>query len=251
MLRRHEKIYSPAIGKDMNVIAYGHFGMPVLAYASAKGKAWDWEGFKMVEQLEPWIDQGLIKVYCTDSLDGEAWLNSETHPAERALRQRAFEDYIINNLVPAIRADCKSPEIKIMGTGCSFGGYHACNLALKFPEIFNIVLCMSGRYDIGHFTDRYYNDDVYFSDPLAYFPGMDGSHLERIKKHTHYVMVVGQGPYEEGCIEETDAMCRLFSQKDVSHVRDFWGLDVEHNWNWWRKMLRHHFARLVHEGKIS
>ena len=37
MDRRYEKIYSPAIGRDMQLLSFGHFGAPVRRYAFALG----------------------------------------------------------------------------------------------------------------------------------------------------------------------------------------------------------------------
>ena len=38
----HE-LYSHAIGANGSVVAYGHYGRPVLAFPAERGRAWDWQ----------------------------------------------------------------------------------------------------------------------------------------------------------------------------------------------------------------
>jgi esterase/lipase superfamily enzyme len=74
---------------------------------------------------------------------------------------------------------------------------------------------------------------------------MDGPTLERVREGTHLTLVCGQGAWEEGCIEETQALADLLAAKGISHSRDIWGLDVSHEWPWWRRQARYHLGRLV------
>ena len=75
---------------------------------------------------------------------------------------------MVSELVPFIRHDCRSPEIRIATAGTSLGAFYAANFALKHPEIFHYALCMSGRYDITGFTGGFTNTDIYFNNPMAY-----------------------------------------------------------------------------------
>jgi esterase/lipase superfamily enzyme len=140
--------------------------------------------------------------------------------------------------VPWIREDCQTPQIRIAVSGCSLGATYAANCALKFPELFHYALCMSGRYDISEFAGGLQNLDVYFNNPLAYVPGLAGETLERIRRHTHLVLVVGQGKWEEGNIEETNALADVLQAKGISHQREVWGRDVNHEWPWWRRQAQ-------------
>ena len=40
MSGRHAELYSPAIGAPGNVVAYGHWGRPFLAFPAERGNAW-------------------------------------------------------------------------------------------------------------------------------------------------------------------------------------------------------------------
>ena len=40
---RHTELWSDAIGANGAVVAYGHWGRPVLAFPAERGSAWDYE----------------------------------------------------------------------------------------------------------------------------------------------------------------------------------------------------------------
>ncbi|MCH9651078.1 MAG: prolyl oligopeptidase family serine peptidase [Deltaproteobacteria bacterium] len=243
MKRRHELIPSQVMGRRMHVWCYGHWGVPILVFPSAAGMAHEWDAQGMVSTLSDLIQEGRIKLYCCESNVAEAWTRQQNPPEWRIKRHQAFEEYVISELVPFIRRDCQAPEIRIGATGCSLGGYYAANFALKFPEIFHYALCMSGRYDITGFTGGFSNLDVYFNNPLAYASNLEGQHLERVRKHAHLALVCGQGAWEEGCIEETQALADILESKGISHQRDIWGHDVAHDWGWWKREARYHLVQ--------
>jgi esterase/lipase superfamily enzyme len=245
MKRRHELIPSQSLGRPVHLWCYGHWGWPVLVFPSAAGMAHEWDAQGMVEVLGDLIEGGKIKLYCTESNVAEAWTQRHHHPAWRIQRHRAFEAYVTHELIPWIRHDCASPEMRLATAGCSLGGFYAANFALKFPELFHWALCMSGRYDITHFTDGFQNLDVYFNNPMAYVANLDGEALGRVRSLAHLVLVCGQGPWEEGCIEETHQLANLLQAKGISHQRDIWGHDVAHDWNWWRRQARYHLLKAV------
>ncbi len=244
MLRRYEKIYSPAIGREIEILAFGHFGQPLIAFPSGGGQFYDFENNGMVAAISPWIKAGRVKLYCPASLDRETWLNHQADPGWRAHRHHDYQDFIVSNLVPAIRVDCQSPEIKVALTGCSLGAFHAANFALKLPHIFHYALCMSGRYDLSRITGESSSMDHYFNNPLAYVYHLEGAALDQIHKNTHLVLVCGQGAWEDHCLEDTHRLADLCARKGISHERDIWGHDVEHHWYWWRKQIAHHFHKI-------
>ena len=141
MQRKYETIYSPAIGRDMPLLTFGHYGAPLLAFPSGGGQFHDFEDNGMIEAIAPLINAGKIKVYCPASIDNETWLDKGADPHWRGLRYGAYIDFIINNLVPHIRYDCQTENIRIAITGCSLGAYHAANFTLKFPDVFHYALC--------------------------------------------------------------------------------------------------------------
>jgi esterase/lipase superfamily enzyme len=240
--REHHRLPSEAMGRPMHLWRFGHFGQPIVVFPTAAGFAHEWEAQGMLDALADLVAAGRIKLYCTESNVAEAWTRKEEHPASRIRRHVAFERYLLEELVPFIRHDCRG-DVALAAAGCSLGGFYAANAALKFPETFRWALCMSGRYQMTHFTGGFTNSDVYFNDPLAYVPGLGGEALERVRRHTHLTLVCGQGRWEEGCIEETQALADLLQAKRIRHSRDIWGHDVSHEWPWWRRQARFHLHK--------
>lgn len=238
----HEMIPSQAMGRRMHLWRFGHWGTPVLVFPSAAGMAHEWQAQGMVDTLGDLLGAGRIKLYCTESNVAEAFTRREGHPSSRIERHLAFERYVMGELVPWIRADCRSESIRLAAAGCSLGAYYAATFTLKHPETFGYALCMSGRYEIRHFIDGYDAPDVYFNNPLAFVPNLEGAELERVRR-TRLTLVCGQGRWEDGCIEETHALGDLLRSKGVPSVKDVWGHDVDHGWDWWRRQARYHLVR--------
>jgi esterase/lipase superfamily enzyme len=200
----------------------------------------------MVEAVAHLLEAGKLILYCPEGLDHESWLNHGLDPHWRAVRHNAYQDFVIFDLVPAIRADCRSTDLKIGLTGCSLGAYHAANFALKFPQIFHYALCMSGRYNLDDLTGPSNSTEIYFNNPLAYLYNLHGEALEQVRHQTHLTLVCGQGAWEEKCLRDTHRLADLLVEKGISHERDIWGHDVEHHWYWWRKQLVHHFGKTLY-----
>ena len=244
MNRRHEKIYSPALEREMDILAFGHFGSPIIAFPSGGGQFFDFENNEMISVLAPLIDDGKIKIYCPGSVDNSSWLDTGQDPHWRAVHYNRYQNFLVKNLVETIRFDCDSPDIKIGLVGCSLGAFHAVNFALKFPHLFNYALSMSGRYDLEKIMSAQSgSEEVYFNNPLAYGQNLHGNALEHVRQNTHIALVCGQGAWEEKCLDETHKLANLFAEKGISHERDIWGHDVEHHWNWWRKQIVHHLGK--------
>lgn len=244
MLVRHERLWSPALGRNIWVNAYGHFGRPVLVFPTAGCGANDWERHGVIDTLAPWLEAGKLKLYCTQSIDNETLLDDEAPGAWRVHLLKCYEDYVVNNLVPAIYADCRG-AVPIAVTGASTGGYHVAHHALKRPDLFPWALGLSGKYDLARLLGGHPNGDAYFLDPLAYLYNMGGDHLNWVRAHAHLVLVVGQGPHEGNCLPETHRLADLLAQKGISHERDIWGHDVAHHWFWWKRQIVHHFSRAL------
>lgn len=240
---RHQLIESPQLGRNVHMWSFGYFGWPVLVFPSAAGFAHEWQAQGMVDVLEPLLRTGKIKVYCPESNVAEAWTRKDADGPTKIARHLAYERFVIETLVPWIREDCRTQAIPIATTGCSLGGMYAANMALKYPHIFNWALCMSGRYDVRQINGGFDSADVYFNNPLAYVPNLQGEALARVQQQTKITLVCGRGAYEEGCIEETLALGHLLAKKQIPSETDIWGPESRHDWGWWKRHLSKHMAR--------
>lgn len=238
----HLMLPSKAMGRDVHVWTYGHFGAPVIVFPTAAGFAHEWHAQGMVESLAHLIGSGRIKLYCPESNVSEAWTRKEQAPAWRIQRHLAYERFVIETLVPFVREDCRSDAIPLATAGASLGGMYAATFALKHPETFRYALCMSGRYEARNFTNGFDSADVYHNNPLAFAPNLGGAALERVR-NTFVTLVCGRGRWEEGCIEETIALGEVLRRKEIPSETDLWGTDVDHDWTWWRRQVVYHLGR--------
>ena len=243
MKKRHIMLESEAMGRRVHVWCFGHFGAPVVVFPTAAGFAHEWDRQGVVDALAPLLAAGKIKLYCPESNVSKAWTDKKTDPSWRIGLHLAYERFVLEDLVPGIRADCNAPEIRIAAAGASLGAFYAVNFALKQPEIFHYALGMSGRYQAYNFTGGFSNLEIYFNNPMAYVPNLSGEALERVRKHTHVTLVCGQGAWEEGCIEETHQLADLLAHKEIGHTRDIWGHDVSHDWIWWKRQSLLHLNK--------
>ncbi len=223
---------------------YGHFGPPVLVFPSAAGMAHEWQAQSMIETHAAALQAGRIKLYCVESNVSESWTNKQASLAHKLHHHKAYERFILNELVPFIYQDCQTPEIPITTVGISVGAFLAVNFALKYPEIFRHAMGLSGRYDLTHFTGGQSNQDAYFNNPLAYVPGLQGAALERVRSSTQMTLVCGQGNWEDGNFEETVTLGRMLDAKGIRCHTDIWGKDSHHQWPYWKLQSRKHFQRV-------
>ena len=244
MRREHETIHANSIGAEGNLIVYGHYGRPVLAFPSEQGSVFDYEDRGMIESVAHLIETGRAKLYCIDSFDSLSWHRDDLSLEGRAQLHTKYEDYIVQQVVPWIHNDCGGP-LDIMTTGCSFGAYHAANCALKRADLFPLALCMSGLYDLSQIGDGERGEDFYFNNPMDYVSHFGGDHLAWIRHRVHLVLVCGQGMWEDttGALDSTRAFAGLLADKGLPHELDLWGHDVPHDWPSWRNQLAHHLPR--------
>jgi esterase/lipase superfamily enzyme len=245
MTRRHLSLYSPAIGADGRVIAYGHWGRPLLAFPSQEGPAWQYEERGMIDALSGPIEAGLVKVFAVDSFDSGSWYREGLSLEERAQLHGRYESWILDQVVPFIQDDCKTAELMV--TGVSFGAYHAANFALRHAQVFPLAICQSGVYDVSVVGGGERGDAVYFNNPADYVQHLDGDHLAWLRGHVNLLLIAGQGQWEDttGALEGTRRFARLLAEKEITHELDLWGHDSPHDWPAWRAQIAHQLPRFL------
>jgi esterase/lipase superfamily enzyme len=229
------------------VVAYGHWGRPLVAIPSEQGAATDWEQRGMVDAVGGLIEAGRVKLYCVASLDSATWHDQSLSLEERARRHGVFERWLTDDVVPWIHADCAgTADVAVAGT--SFGAYHAANIALRRADLFPLALCFSGVYDVsvvGGGWER--GDAAYFNNPMDYVVHLGGDHLDWLRSRVSLLLCCGQGRWEDttGALESTRRFAELLAGKGIRHELDLWGHDVPHDWPSWRAQLAHHLPRFV------
>ena len=243
---RHYSVRLDAPGGAAGTVAvHGHWGRPVLVFPTEKGDAREWRDNGMVDAVADLIDGGRIKLYCVDSFDTDTWSAHHLPLEERARQHGAYEAWILEAVVPHIRAD-SGDDAEIVTAGCSLGAYHALNLAFRRADLFPLALCFSGNYDPGTWNawgER--GDAVYFNSPVDYVANLHGDHLDWLRSRLSVLLVCGQGQWEDttGALASTPRMAGILAAKGIQHELDMWGPDVPHDWPSWRDQLAHHLPR--------
>ena len=244
MSGRHTSLWSPAIGSAGSVLAYGHYGRPLLAFPSQEGSAWQYEERGMIDAIGDLIEAGRVKVYAVDSFDSGSWYREDLPLEQRAQQHGRYEDWIVNQVVPFIRAEC-GDEAEIAVTGVSFGAFHAANFSLRRADLFPLAICQSGVYDVSVVAGGERGHAVYFNNPADYVANLGGDHLDWLRDRVSLLLIAGQGQWEDttGALESTKRFAGLLAEKGIRCELDLWGHDVPHDWPAWRAQIAHHLPR--------
>ncbi|MBN8611650.1 MAG: esterase [Deltaproteobacteria bacterium] len=243
MSARHVLLDSPALGRRVHLWCHGHMGLPLIVFPSNAGIAHEWQHAGMIDALGPLLAAGRVKIYCTESNVSRTF-SGEGPLSDRMRQHAAYEHYVLETLVPFIRADCRLPDAPMVATGCSMGALYSALFALKHPETFRRAVCLSGRYRASTFGRGESSDALYFNDPLAFVPNLSGVALARVRLQTHLTLVVGRGAHEDGCIPETLEMAGALHHRGIPHHLAVWGKDSSHDYVWWKRQARHYLGQV-------
>ena len=234
MKEEYHKWYSPTLSKDIEMLVFGHAGYPVILFPTTSGRYYECKDFKLIDSVKWFLDEGLVQIFCPDSINELSWYNKNIHPAERVKNHIWYDKFILDEIVNPI---CHEKGIaKVAVAGPSFGGYQAANFAFKHPERVSHMFSMSGAFDIKSFMDGYYDDNVFFNNPMDFLPGSNHPDLWNMK------IVLGVGEWDI-CLESNQKLAKILSDKNIP----FWYDErkwAEHDWPIWRQMFPHYLSKL-------
>ncbi|MGX7196928.1 esterase family protein [Enterococcus olivae] len=242
--------YSGHLQREMHFNVYGHAGKPVVVFPSSGGSQDEYADFGMIEACRSFIDRGLLRFYTPSSVDNESWLATDKSPHDIGEAHNRYDGYIIEELVPLIRYEANW-QGAMLATGCSMGGFHTVNFALRHPDVFDLSVALSGVYDARFFTGDFYGDQaVYFNSPVDYLPELHESwFIDQYRQNT-FIVCVGQGDWEGPHIDATRQLQGIFESKNIPGWFDYWGHDVPHDWESWRDQMPYFLGSLEQQGKI-
>jgi len=240
--KRVSSWWSDRLHREVTLARWGDIGQPVLLFPTAGGDAEEIERMLMIRALGPLLAEGRIKVYSCDSVAGAALAAREGSVEHRCWLLNQFHEYVAAEVVPAIRADCQSPQIEIMAAGASIGAFNAVAVACRYPHLFKSALGMSGTYDLEGLLGFQGNEDYYFSSPLSFLPGLEGPALEQLRQR-FILLAFGQGRWENP--DESWRMAGVLGAKGIPNRVDPWGREHDHDWPTWREMLPLYLDDLV------
>ncbi len=225
--------YSERLGQDIAVARWGTYGAPVLLFPTAGGDAEEVERRQMIDRLRPLIDAGRAKVYSVDSVAGRALAERRGSPEHQFALFHGFHEAIAREVIPAIHSDLGAP-MRVVVAGASIGAFNALAITCRYPELVDAAVCMSGTYAIEQFSGGQVNDDLYYSSPLHFLPGLEGPQLDALRR-TMIVLASGSGQWEDP--SESWAVGNLLGSKGIPNRVDDWGPGYKHDWPTWWEML--------------
>jgi esterase/lipase superfamily enzyme len=230
----YHKWHSPSIGRDFEMLVFGHSGQPVILFPTSKGSYFQNKDQGMMEAVRYFLEQGKVKIYCPASIDSSSWYDRSIPPSARAFNQTCYDQLIRTEILP--RAQYETGYGRMAMGGCSFGGYHAVNFAFRHPDLCSYCFSMSGVFDIRPFLNGYYDDNVYFNNPVDFIPADSDIDLWRMG------VVLGAGG-EDICRDSNERLSRILSAKKIEHWLDIRPGAV-HDWPVWRLMFPHYLSLL-------
>jgi esterase/lipase superfamily enzyme len=241
-LRIRERWYSDRLQLDITVVRWGLVGVPVLVFPTAGGDAEEIERHGLVNACGPLLAEGRIKLYSVDSVAGRAMMAREGSAEHRMWLLNQFQEAIRWEVVPAIHADLGGRDLDVITAGSSIGAFNSVAMLCRYPDVFSAAIGMSGSYRIERFYDEAWSQDLYYSAPLQFLPGLDGSHLGRLRER-QVILASGEGDWED--IGSSWQMAAALGDKGIPNRVDNWGSQWPHEWHTWREMLPQYLRELT------
>lgn len=216
----------------MELLVFGHAGARVLAFPTSQGRFFEWEDRGMIAELSEHLENGWLQLFCVDSDDSQSWYDKLKHPAARAERHTQYDRYLLEEVLPFTRHH--NTNTFLMTTGASFGAYHAVNFALRYPQLVDRTIGMSGLYDITRFTEGYSNDTIYFNNPAAFIKNEYDPNRLKALQHMDIILATGR---DDSFCDSNKAFSGFLWEKNIGNALRLWD-GWAHDWPWWRQMIR-------------
>lgn len=234
MEERHIKFYSRHLDKEIEMLVFGGWGYPIILFPSTLSRYYQVKDFGLIDSVAGFIDSGKFKIYSIDAIDEESWYGKHLHPSQRVANYIQYDKFLSHELIPAIQRECNVEKVGV--AGCSFGGYHAANLAFRHPDKVAYLMSMSGAFDMKSFMDGYYDDNFYYNNPVDYMAHEQGW------RYGHMKIVLGTSEWDI-CLNTNMQMSSVLNRTGVDHWLNIWGWE-KHDWPLWNKMFPTYLARL-------
>lgn len=242
------KEYSKSLNRDMEFKVYGHAGKPIVMFPTQCFRFYEFEDKHMLDVYAPYIEDGRVQVFAIDSLDSETYV-SDGDARGRIWWYEQWVRYVSQEAVPRftqINAAANGYESKFIATGESMGALHAATLFFRFPDLFDGVMCLSGIYTNEYYFGGYHDDLTYTNSPQQFLKNMPADHpyIEKYNQ-SNIIICVGQGAWENEALECTRRLAEIFAEKNINAWVDFWGGDVNHDWDWWFVQAAYFLPKLL------
>jgi esterase/lipase superfamily enzyme len=237
-----QRWFSDRMQEEITVARWGAVGRPVLIFPSAGGDAQEAERNGLVDACGQLLAEGRVKLYSVDSIAGQAMVAKTGSPEHRTWLLNQFHECIRREVVPAIHSDLGGQALDVITAGASIGAFNAVAVLCRYPDVFSAAIGMSGSYRIERFYDQAWTQDLYFSAPLQFLPGLDGPQLDLLRQR-FAVLASGEGAWED--VGESWRMAAALGARQIPNRVDNWGPQWAHDWPSWRAMLPQYLGELT------
>ena len=232
MKRDYHRWFSPSLGRDMELLVFGHAGARLLAFPTSRGPFYEWEQNGLIGALWEHLERGWLQIYCVDSVDSESWYAYHKWPGDRAWRQLQYDQYLTAEVLPLSRQLNANPFL--ITAGASFGAFHALSYGLRHPDLVSRVISMSGLCDIKRFLGGYYDTNVYFLNPCDFLANEGDPHRLAALRRQDVILVVGR---DDALLETNERLSAVLWSKGIGNALRVWN-GWHHDWPHWHKMIR-------------
>ncbi len=233
MLKNSWSFAVPLLPAPVAVTRWGHYGTPLLLFASAGGDSLEPERLGLIAALGPLIDAGRLKVYAVDGTAMRILVAGNASAAARVQAQRAFDDWVASGLVPVVRRDCHSDAIEPLTGGCALGAASALKALLHSPQLFRGCIGLSGTYDLLPWIAPAAAPPEF--SPLQWLTQLaEGVGLARLRQRSVTLACTAADYDDPGA---TAAVAALLRTRGIPSSADVWGRDHEFGFSSWRQML--------------
>ncbi len=222
--------WSPSVGRNMDLKVFGKSGTPVILLNNT-----DEPEISLMNALSFQLKNEHNQIFCLTLGNDEVLNNQNIQPDIRLIKNNQLECYLIDEVVPRIHQENTNSFVILAGLG--LGAYYAANFAFKHPDHFRKLIAISGKYDIRSFFQPFYNEDIYYNNPMDYLPNLtEKRFLNSIVKMDIRFAVGNEDPN----LEETYRICNILQQKSISYQLDIWNEnDPNVDNHWGEALLRH------------
>ncbi len=223
--------YTQYLSRNFDMLVLGEKGEPFILFPNAGGRYFELKDNGFIYSLSGKVNNGEIKLYCPDTIDNDSWQNYDIDPGDRVKKHLDYEKLILNDVIGFAKYETEKEKVGLIGIG--LGGYHAFNLAMKYPSKFHTCVTLSGIFNVKRFIYGYYDENCYFNNPIDYLPGLkDEWYLSHLRK-----MKISIFSYEyDDTVQENIEIFSLLHEKNIKH--DFHvDKGVKGDWESWNKII--------------
>lgn len=241
MNREYHRWYSPHLGRDMELLVFGHAGPKAVVFPTRDGRFYEYEDLGLVATLGDKITAGQLQLFCVDSVYWESLYCFWCEPADRIRRHIEFENYMLHEVLPFIASMNSHPTT--IAHGCSLGAFHAVSMAFRHPHLFQRLVAFSGRYDLTlnvevfhDLFDGHYDDNIYHHTPTHFLGGLEEPwRLDALRRMDITLTIGADDPF----LDNNRHLSELLHSKGIAHQFYVWD-GRAHRGRYWRQMAQHY-----------